>query len=81
MWDASSLLPDALLHHGVPEFEYPRSGLRRNIRWIGAYSGTRSSKLVDEVLEAEKAGKAIIAVTSSSVDFNAEHLTIPALEG
>ena len=85
MWDAFGLLPDVLLQFGVPEFEYPRSDLRPNVKWIGA---NRKVGLADQelpkwwgdVLAAKEQGKTVVAVTSSSVDFDPGHLIIPALE-
>ncbi|MCJ1297719.1 hypothetical protein MMC08_000507 [Hypocenomyce scalaris] len=85
MWDAFSLLPETLLQYGIPEFEYTRSDLRPNVKWIGA---PRTVGIIardlpswwDDVLEAKTTGRPIIAITSSSVDFNVEHLIVPALE-
>ena len=85
MWDAFGLLPDVYLQFGVPEFEYPRSDLRPGVKWIGA---NRKVGLADQelpkwwgdVLAARELGKRVVAVTSSSVDFDPGHLIIPALE-
>ena len=85
LMDAFGLLPEILLQYGIPEFEYSRSDLRPHVKYIGASPavGIAARDLPswwDDVLGAERAGRRIVAVTSSSVDFNVEHLVIPALE-
>lgn len=82
MWTSAS---DAHLQYGVPEFEYPRKDYRPRMKFLGAPASVGISEHQlpvwwDEVLEAQRAGKHIVAVTSSSVVFDTQALIIPALE-
>ncbi|OCL02246.1 glycosyltransferase family 1 protein [Glonium stellatum] len=85
MWDAFGLLPDRLLQLGIPEFEYPRSDLRPNVKFIGALPSVGLSEPAlppwwDDVLAAKKNNKVVVAVSSGSVDNNPEDLIIPTLK-
>jgi UDP:flavonoid glycosyltransferase YjiC (YdhE family) len=85
MFDMFASASDIYLQYGVPEFEYPRSDLRPNFKFIGAPVAVGIAERVlpewwDDVLEAKKAGKHIVAVTSSSVIFDNNVLIKPALE-
>ncbi|KAJ4346241.1 hypothetical protein N0V95_005557 [Ascochyta clinopodiicola] len=85
MFDMFVTSSDVYLQYGVPEFEYPRSDLRPNLRYTGApvVVGIAERALPewwDDVLKAKKAGKHIVAVTSSTVVFDNNVLIIPALE-
>lgn len=76
---------DILLQYGIPEFEYPRSDYRPNLKFMGApvSVGIAERELPewwDEVVKAKEAGKHVVAVTSSSVVFDNNLLIIPALE-
>ena len=85
MFDMFASASDTFLQYGVPEFEYPRSDYRPNLKFIGAplAVGISSRALPEwwsEVLEAKKAGKHIVAVTTSSAVFDNNALIIPTLE-
>jgi UDP:flavonoid glycosyltransferase YjiC (YdhE family) len=85
MFDMFASASDTYLQYGVPEFEYPRSDLRPNLKFVGAPLAVGIAERVlpewwNDVLQAKKAGKHIVAVTSSSVVFENNALIIPALE-
>jgi hypothetical protein len=85
IYEIFASVSDISLQYGVPEFEYPRSDYRRNLRFIGAPLAVGMVERAlptwwDDVLEAKKAGKHIVAVTSSTVVFDNHALIIPALE-
>ena len=85
MFDMFTLASDTYLQYGVPEFEYPRSDFRPNLKFVGAPVAVGIAERVlpewwNDVLEAKKAGKHIVAVTSSSVIFDNTVLIQPALE-
>jgi UDP:flavonoid glycosyltransferase YjiC (YdhE family) len=85
MFDMFFMASDTFLQYGVPEFEYPRSDLRPDLRYLGAPVAVGIAERTlptwwDDVLEAKKAGKHIVAVTSSSVVFDNNALIVPALE-
>ncbi|KAF2623679.1 glycosyltransferase family 1 protein [Macroventuria anomochaeta] len=85
MFDMFASASDIFLQYGVPEFEYPRTDYRPNLKFIGApvTVGIAERALPQwwgDVREAKKAGKRIVAVTSSSVIFDNNVLIIPALE-
>ncbi|XPS98656.1 hypothetical protein M3J09_007853 [Ascochyta lentis] len=85
MFDMFVSASDVYLQYGVPEFKYSRSDLRPNLKFVGApvTVGIAERALPewwDDVLEAKKAGKHIVAVTSSTVVFDNNVLIIPALK-
>jgi UDP:flavonoid glycosyltransferase YjiC (YdhE family) len=85
MFDMFASASDTYLQYGVPEFEYPRSEFRPNLKFVGAPLAVGIAERVlpewwDDVLQAKKAGKHIVAVTSSSVVHENNALIIPALE-
>jgi hypothetical protein len=85
IYDMFAHAPDILLQYGIPEFEYPRSDWRPNVKFIGApvAVGIAERELPgwwDDVVRAKEAGKHIVAVTSSSVIFDNNVLIIPALK-
>jgi hypothetical protein len=85
MFDMFASTSDIFLQYGVPEFEYPRSDFRPNLKFIGAPVGIGIAPRTlpewwPEVLEAKKAGKHIVAVTTSSAVFDNNALIIPTLE-
>jgi UDP:flavonoid glycosyltransferase YjiC (YdhE family) len=85
MFDMFASASDTFLQYGVPEFEYPRSDFRPNLKFVGAPLAVGIAERVlpewwSDVLQAKEAGKHIVAVTSSSVVFENNALTIPALE-
>lgn len=85
LYDMFASASDVLLQYGVPEFEYPRSDWRANVKFVGAPVGVGVAERElpewwNEVVAAKAAGKKIVAVTSSSVVFDNTALIIPALE-
>jgi UDP:flavonoid glycosyltransferase YjiC (YdhE family) len=85
LFDMFASASDVLLQYGIPEFEYPRSDWRPNVKFVGApvAVGIADRELPEwwnEVVQAKKDGKKIVAVTSSSVVFDNNALIIPALE-
>jgi hypothetical protein len=84
-FDGMTETADVLLQYGLPEFEYPRTDYRPNTVFVGAPIGVGMTEKElpvwwDDVREAKKAGKHVVAVTSSSVVFDNNALIIPALE-
>ncbi|KAF1941841.1 UDP-Glycosyltransferase/glycogen phosphorylase [Clathrospora elynae] len=85
LFDMITQSSDIYLQYGIPAFEYSRSDIRSNFEFIGApvAVGIADRKLPewwDDVLQARKEGKHIIAVSSSSVVFDTNALIKPALE-
>jgi UDP:flavonoid glycosyltransferase YjiC (YdhE family) len=85
LYDAIALSSDIYLQYGVPAFEYKRSDWRPHLSFMGApvAVGIADRKLPewwDDVLAAKKAGKKIVAVSSSSIVFDTHALIKPALE-
>ncbi|KAL6702908.1 hypothetical protein ACN47E_000809 [Coniothyrium glycines] len=85
MFDMFTTGSDIHLQYGVPEFEYPRSDLRPNLKFVGAPVSVGVVDRIlpdwwDDVVQAKKAGKHIVAVTQSTVVFDNTALIIPALE-
>lgn len=85
MFDMFASASDVYLQYGVPEFEYPRSDLRAGLRFVGAPVAVGIAERAlpvwwEDVVAAKKAGKKIVAVTSSSVIFDNSVLIRPALE-
>lgn len=84
IYDMMGLSSDIYLQYGIPGFEFERSDIRPNLRFMGAPVAVgvvepALPKWWDDVLEARQAGKHIIAVTSSSVSFDTNALIVPAL--
>jgi UDP:flavonoid glycosyltransferase YjiC (YdhE family) len=85
LFDLFASSSDIYLQYGVPEFEYKRSDIRPDLEFVGAPVAVGIAERAlpewwDDVLEAKKSGKHIIAVTSSSVVFDNNALIVPALE-
>jgi UDP:flavonoid glycosyltransferase YjiC (YdhE family) len=85
LFDMFASASDVLLQYGIPEFEYPRSDWRPNIKFIGApvAVGIAERELPewwDDVVAAKEAGKTIVAVTQSTVVFDNNVLIKPTLE-
>lgn len=85
LFDMFASASDIYLQYGVPEFEYPRSDIRPGLKFVGAPVAVGIAERTlpewwDDVLQAKKAGKQIVAVTSSSVVFDNNALIVPALE-
>lgn len=82
-----STMWDHLLPLGVPEFEYPRSDLRANVSYLGFPQavgiGAEYQRLPDwwdDIAEAKKQGKKIIAVSQGSAYPELNNLIYPTLE-
>jgi UDP:flavonoid glycosyltransferase YjiC (YdhE family) len=81
-------LPDYLLTQGIPEFEFPRSDVRRDIRYFGAFKkvqkfedgGQGLPEWWDDVARAKKEGKRIISVSQGTVEVDPQQLTLPTIE-
>lgn len=81
-------LPDHLFTMGVPEFEWPRSDLRPNVHYFGGLrqpNATAPSKenlpsWWDEIAQAKKEGKKIVAISQGTVAADMQDLLIPSLE-
>ncbi|KAL1653137.1 hypothetical protein SLS61_004383 [Didymella pomorum] len=76
---------DTYLQYGVPGFEYQRADLREGLHFIGAPVAVGIAERTlpswwDDVLEAKKKGKTVVAVTPSSVVFDNGVLIAPALD-
>ncbi|KAF3043717.1 hypothetical protein E8E12_008378 [Didymella heteroderae] len=85
LYDLFASAGDAYLQYGVPEFEYPRSDLREGLRFVGAPVAIGIAERAlpewwDDVLQARKEGKTVVAVTPSSVVFDNNVLIVPALQ-
>lgn len=87
---AMDALPDHLLTLGIPEFEFPRSDIRPNVRYFGALKkvgkqgGDKELKLPswwDNIAHAKNEGKKIIAVSQGTVEVRPEDLVLPTLDG
>jgi UDP:flavonoid glycosyltransferase YjiC (YdhE family) len=83
---AMNTLPDHLLTLGVPEFEFPRSDLRSNVRYFGAFKkvGKKGSGQLpswwDDIAEAKKEGKKIVLVSQGTLEAEFKDLTLPTLD-
>jgi hypothetical protein len=88
MMQGMNTLSDYLVTLGIPQFEFPRSDLRPNIRYYGALKtvnkvGAEKPQLPpwwDDISKAKKEGKKIIAVSQGTVETNPEDLVLPTLE-
>jgi UDP:flavonoid glycosyltransferase YjiC (YdhE family) len=78
-----------LLTMGIPQFEFQRSDLRPNVRWYGAFTkvgknGDGELNLPEwwnEIDEAKKAGKKIVAVSQGTVETDLSQILMPTIEG
>ncbi|KAF2646682.1 UDP-Glycosyltransferase/glycogen phosphorylase [Massarina eburnea CBS 473.64] len=86
---AMGSLPDYLMTLGVPEFQFPRSDLRPNVRYFGAFKkvGKQGDDTVsqlpswwEDVVKAKAEGLKIVAVSQGTVEVRPEDLVLPALE-
>lgn len=81
--------PEYLLTMGIPEFEFKRSDLRPNVKWYGAFKkvGNIEDGKLDlpgwwnDIEEAKKAGKKIVAVSQGTVETDLSQIVIPTIEG
>jgi len=78
--------PDYLLTMGAPEFEFPRTDLRPNVRYFGAFKkvGNKGDGQVpswwDDIAKAKQEGKKIVLVSQGTLEANFEELTLPTLD-
>jgi UDP:flavonoid glycosyltransferase YjiC (YdhE family) len=85
LFDMFITTSDTHIQYGVPEFEYPRSDLPSKVKFAGAPIAVGIAERAlpdwwDDVLKAKKAGKLIVAITSSTVVFDNNVLLKPALD-
>ncbi|KAF2677646.1 glycosyltransferase family 1 protein [Lentithecium fluviatile CBS 122367] len=88
MYQALYSLPDYLLTLGVPKFEFPRSDLRLNVRYFGAYKkvGNQDDKVSelpswwDDIAKAKNEGQKVVLVSQGTIEARPEELTLPTLE-
>ncbi|KAH7353160.1 hypothetical protein BKA66DRAFT_553835 [Pyrenochaeta sp. MPI-SDFR-AT-0127] len=88
MLHAMGTLPDHLMTLGIPEFEYPRSDLRKNIHYFGALQAAQIDSAQEDILPlwwddlaiAKQEGKKIVAVSQGTVATNLNDLLIPTLK-
>ncbi|KAF2648898.1 glycosyltransferase family 1 protein [Lophiostoma macrostomum CBS 122681] len=88
MLHAMNSLSDYLVTLGIPQFEFPRSDLRPNVLFCGALKkvgkmGAKEPELPpwwNDIAQAKKEGKKIIAVSQGTAETNLEHLVLPTLE-
>ncbi|KAJ4293461.1 hypothetical protein N0V90_008744 [Kalmusia sp. IMI 367209] len=86
--DGMNRIPDHLITLGIPEFEFPRSDLRPNVRYVGAvqYGQKKQNEPVEfpswwnDLLKAKEEGKKIIVVSQGTVETKPEEIIIPTLE-
>jgi MGT family glycosyltransferase len=78
-------LADRILQLGVPSFEYPRSDLPEQVRFVGpppahAAAGDRTPPWWDEMLAARRSHRPVVHVTQGTVDTaDLDRLIGPAL--
>lgn len=89
--EAFNMAPDHLLTLGIPEFEFPRSDLRSNVHWFGAFKkagakGDDKKKKPelpswwDDIAKAKSEGKKIVAVSQGTVEADLEDVLLPTIE-
>lgn len=76
--------PDIYAQLTIPEFEFERPDIKDNIEFVGIPLKPGVAQDLptwwDEMLEAKKAGKKVVAVSTSSIDYSPEFLTLPVME-
>ncbi len=80
MFDTLTRKGTLVLQSGTPGFEYQRSDLSKNVRFVGPllpHQKTRAQKWFDERLMAYKE---IIVVTQGTVEKDVEKIIVPTLE-
>ncbi|KAF2103208.1 UDP-Glycosyltransferase/glycogen phosphorylase [Rhizodiscina lignyota] len=82
----NQILSDVLCLLSIRDFDFPRSDDRPNMHHIGMPKlvGARERELPpwwDEVLDAKKQGKKIVAVSRSSLDYSMENVLVPTMNG
>lgn len=81
VFDVMGQKSDLLLQIGTPGFEYKRSDLSKNIRFIGAllpYAGTK--KQTDHLGEILQKYQKVILVTQGTLEKDPEKIIVPTLE-
>ncbi|UYQ95041.1 glycosyltransferase [Chitinophaga horti] len=77
--DALAKKCDLLLQNGTPDFEYPRSDIGNNVKFIGALLPHRKTTPFADAARLSLYGK-VILVTQGTLDNDPEKLLVPALE-
>jgi UDP:flavonoid glycosyltransferase YjiC (YdhE family) len=82
--------PDYLMTLGIPEFEFPRSDIRKDIRYFGAFKkvgkGSTSEEKPalpswwDDIAKAKQDGKKILAVSQGTVSMDPNEMVLPTLD-
>ncbi|KAF2269504.1 hypothetical protein CC78DRAFT_612471 [Lojkania enalia] len=72
IYHAMNSLPEKLITLGIPEFEFPRSDLKTDVRYFGAFK-----KLV---VRAVKGRRNYLSVSQGTVEVNPEDIILPTLE-
>lgn len=81
LFDVSIRKSDLLLQSGTPGFEYKRSDLGRNIRFVGALLPHRSAETKDPWFDQRlNEYKKVVLLTQGTVEKDIEKLLVPALE-
>jgi UDP:flavonoid glycosyltransferase YjiC (YdhE family) len=79
---------DRILSLGVPEFEFPRSGIRPTDHYFGGFKKPQRSAVEradlpswwSDILDAKQQGKNIVAVSQGTVKTDLSDLVLPTLE-
>ncbi|KAF2279850.1 UDP-Glycosyltransferase/glycogen phosphorylase [Westerdykella ornata] len=87
VYDAMNTVSDYLATQGIPEFEFPRSDIRTDIRYFGALknlkkTGGEAAELPtwwDDIRKAKAEGKKIVAVSQGTVEVNPQELILPTI--
>ncbi|KAF1848168.1 glycosyltransferase family 1 protein [Cucurbitaria berberidis CBS 394.84] len=79
--------PDHLMTMGVPDFEFPRSDLRKNAHYFGALRDSKQSDKKPElpawwveVEEAKSKGRKVVAISQGTLETQWDDLLFPTLE-
>ncbi len=82
VFDAAVEMPDLYLQSGVPGFEYTRSDMSENVRFVGPMLPYRGGSVKHFFNQANKTKeyKKVLLVTQGTVERNPEKIIIPTLE-
>ncbi|ORY19146.1 hypothetical protein BCR34DRAFT_472350 [Clohesyomyces aquaticus] len=87
IFHAMNVLPQHLLQFGIPQFEFERSDIRNDIRYFGGFKNVRGQEKVpklpawwDDIAQAKKDGKKIVAVSQGTIETDPKMLILPTLE-
>lgn len=84
--DVGLVLPDILCPMTIPDFDFPRSDIRPNVRYIGMTKTVNTTVKAlpswwNEIEEAKAKGKKVVAVSRSSIDLLLENIIVPTMNG